>query len=173
MTENVTRTTLFSAPDKNIFSIINDRSNVSDPKNPNNLGRKFVYRNDPWSKGSDYDGYPYIVLRFPKMERDNSSGDGNTKDISWSQEVIVRSKMGGGVNNADGTSKAVTDMQSILDDLNQTFDSKTVKDQLRANNMFNLVLSVEGDDEFEDSNNKHIFETTLRLVYSTRLQVGV
>lgn len=171
MTENVTRLTLFSNPDKNIFETINDKDNVADPKKIRGSSVQFVYRNDPWQKG-EYDGYPYIILKFPSMVRESVSADGNSKKIVWSQELVVRSEIGGARNNSTGDSSSVEDMHSILDDLNKTFDSKTVKDGLRANNMFNMVLSVVDNDD-APIDKKQVFETVLELKYDTRMRVGV
>ena len=170
MTNTLTRSKLMSYSHDNIFDTINNRSNVSDPKNPNNLIRKFVYKNDPFSKGNDYDGHPYIIVRFPKIEYDNVSVDGNHKNIMFSCELTVRTAMGGAVN--DSGSAGITDMNSIIDDLHETFNSQTVKDELRLLSMYNFNIMTVENDEFVDSNGKHIFESILELNFMTRMKTG-
>lgn len=164
----IVKNKVMSYADGNIFTIINNRSNVADPKNRGSTG-KFVYRNDPWSKGIDYQSFPYIILRFPRIERDKVSISGSSKDFLWTQDLVVRTAMNGAINNATNTSVAVTDMYAIIDDLNETFDSTTIKDQLRGYGVFNLNIVVLGNDELTDSDGKHIFETNLELTYNTRL----
>ena len=156
----------------NIYDTINNRSNIVDPKNPNNTSRNFVYKNDPWSKGSDYNSYPYIIARFPDLELDATSIDGKSKDISWKMKISVRTLIGGAVNNLNNESSGITDMYSIIDDLNQTFNSETVKASLRLNNVYNLNLSVVDNDEFQDSNKKRILETDMVLEFDTRMDVS-
>jgi hypothetical protein len=169
---NVNRTTLMSGVHNNIFDTINERSNVVDAKNPNNLFRKFVYKNDPWSKGN-YDGYPYVIVRFPNITKvkESQSADGNVKNIEWTCEVTVRTAMGGAIN--DDESVGVTDMNSICDDLHETFDSKSVKDELRAYGMNFLNVDQVGNDELVDSNGKHVFESVFEISCMNRIKVGV
>ena len=161
-----------SSAHNNVFDTVNDRSNISDPKNTNDLDRTFVYKNDPWSKGQDYEGYPYIIVRFPKMEKSKLSGDGNTKNFLWECEVTVRTAMEGAINDV-GESTGISNMNSILDDLNETFDSKTVKDELRALGMFSLEYEIGDNDEVIDSNGKHIFVCESTIKFYNRLKVGV
>lgn len=165
----ITKSTLMSYAYDNIFSTIDNRSNVKDPKT--NGKRQFVYHNDPWSKGQDYGKYPYIIVRFPEIDYDNQSLDSNSKDISWTHEVTVRTAMAGAINKQ--RSSGVTDMMEIIDDLNETFNSKSVKDQLRLLGHYNIKIRVVDNDEIVDDNSKHIFETTLEITYDTRKQVGV
>lgn len=168
--KTITKSKIMSYADDNVFTTINNRSNVADPRNRGAKG-KFVYRNDPWSKGQDYQSYPYIILRFPSIEKDNKSLNGTVKDFLWTQDITVRTIMGGAVNNATNTSKGVTDMYSIIDDLHETFDSKTIKDSLRLLGMYDVKLVTLDNDEVVDDNSKHIFITNLEISYNTRLDL--
>ena len=168
----ITRQKLMSSAYNNVFDTINTRSNVADPRNVNDVTRKFVYKNDPWSKGNDYDSYPYIIVRFPSIEKSKVSADGNVKEVEWKIPIIVRTAMNGSVNN-NGDSTGVSNMEDIIDDLQETFDSKTVKDELRLLRMFKLLLVQTDGDEFVDSNGKHVFVTDLELTFTERIKVGV
>jgi hypothetical protein len=163
-TTTITRTTLMSSAHSNVYDTVNDRNNVADPYNPNNLFRTFVYKNDPWSKGK-YDGYPYIIVRFPRITKpeEDVSGDANSKKVIWEFRITVRTAIKGGANNPDGSNKGVTDMNSILDDLHETFDSKTIKDVFRALKMYKLNLEEIDNDDIRDTNDKQIFITELSL----------
>jgi len=162
---------ILSYADGNVFSIINNRTYIADPRNRSST-TQFVYRNDPWSKGQSYSGYPYIILRFPKIEKENKSLSGTTKDFLWTHDVTIRTGMGGAVNTTDNTSKAITDMYDIIDDFHETFDGATVKDSLRAVGMYNVKVVVIDNDEVVDENGKHIFISNLEISYNTRLDVS-
>lgn len=164
----IVKNKIMSYADDNIFQIINNRSNVADPKNRGATG-KFVYRNDPWMKGSDFEDYPYIIFRFPKIEKQKKSISGTSKDFIWTHDLIIRTIMNGAVNNSNNTSKGVTDMYSITDDLHETFDSTTIKDQLRAMGHYDVNIVEVDNDELIDDNGRHIFQTTMEVSYNTRL----
>lgn len=167
----ITKTNLNSVPDNNIFETINNRSNVADPKNRGTTG-KFVYRNDPWAKGQDYQSYPYIILRLPKKTKENKSIDGKHKDITWTHSITIRTIMQDGVNNTTNTAKGVLDMYAITDDLDQTFDDTTIKNTLRSYGHYNLNLITTGVDEMVDDNGRHIHITEMELEYDTRINLG-
>lgn len=167
----VVKNKILSYADDNIFQVINNRSNVADPKN-RGVNGKFVYRNDPWMKSNDYQSYPYIILRFPSIEKDKISVSGTTKDVLWTHRITVRTIMGGAVNNTTNNSAAITDMYSIIDDLHETFDSETIKSGLRPYNLYNLKLVTIDNDELIDSDGRHIFTTELELSYNTRMDVS-
>jgi len=172
MTQNtLTKSKLKSYSYNNVFDVINNRSNIPDPKNPNNITRKFVFKNDPWSKGSDYDGYPYIIVRRPKISYDNVSADGKTKNIGFEFSITVRTAIEGAMNeHKDST--GVTNMDDIQDDLEEVFNDETIKQSLRLLNMFSFDLSTDDDDEFIDSNKKHVFQSEFTLKCSTRFMVS-
>lgn len=168
-TNVLTSAKIMSYADQNVFSILNNRSYVPDPKK-RGANAVFVYRNDPLSKGSDYRSYPYIVLRFPEIEHSNQNINNTAKDIAWTQKITVRTAMGGAVNK--NVSTGITNMLDIVDDIVATFNSTAVKDELRLLRMYNLNIDVTSNDEFVDDNNKHIFETELELTYDTRIHIA-
>jgi len=172
MTQNtLTKSKLKSYAYNNVFDVINNRSNIPDPKNPNNLDRKFVYKNDPWSKGSDYDGYPYIIVRRPKISYSAVSADGKTKTISFEFSITVRTAMEGAMNKFND-STGVTNMDDIQDDLEEVFNDETIKQSLRDLNMYSFDLSTDNDDEFIDGLKKHVFESEFTLKCMTRFTVS-
>ena len=174
MTQNiVTKSKIMSYAYNNVYDTINNRSNIADPKNTNNTTRKFVLRKDPWSKGNDYEGYPYIVFAFYDTKREYSkfSLDGKHKTIGWEFKGTIRTKDEGATNNT-GETNDVTNMQDIQDDLDETFNSETVKQTLRVLNMFNFDIITEEGDEAIDGNGKHIYETPFTIKCYTRMKVS-
>ena len=88
----VTRTTLESGAYADIFAIVDNRANVDDPRNSGNTTkmREFVFDSDPFDKGLDFTGMPYIILELPTLETTNPTVDGKTHEIKWSQRITVR-----------------------------------------------------------------------------------
>ena len=171
MTQNtIIRSKLKSYSYNNVFDVINNRSNIPDPKNPNNVTRKFVFKADPFSKINDYDGYPYIVVRRPKITYSNVSLDGKTKKVGWEFKITVRTAIEGAMH--DNESTGVTNMDDIQDDLEEVFNGETIKQSFRDLKMYKFNLTTDDDDEFEDENNKHIFEAEYTLNCEVRFQVS-
>jgi len=77
-----------------------------------------------------------------------------------------------GAVNVAGESTGISNMNDIVDDLHEIFDSKVIKDELRLLGMFDLVLSQDGADELVDDNGKHIFINDFTLKFYNRLKVG-
>lgn len=167
----VTRTTLDSAAHNNVFDIVNNRSYVVDPKSPNSIekNRTFVYDSDPLAKGLNFGDFPYIILEFPTIEQSKVSTDGKHKDIMWTQNLIVRTARDGSSNVGNSIGK--TDMQSISDDLFETFNSEAVKAVLRAYSLHGFMLEKNAVDTLS-VDQKPVYEAQYILTYYERLQVS-
>ena len=169
-TATITTANIHSQPHKNVYVVINNRSNVADPRNLNsNSNRKFVYLIDPFHKGTTFNDTPYVVVRRPRQEYSHISIDGKEKQINWTQRIIVRTSYSGAANQQDGT--GLDDSWNICDDLEQTFNSETIKQSLRNVRMYkmNLELMDEDDPTIQDD---HMVETEYGLSYETRIVVS-
>jgi hypothetical protein len=165
----ITKDNLYSQPSLNIFTILNTRTYVPDPRNFSGL-RKFVYNSDPLMKALDSKGEPYIIC--PDALEDfptNKSADAKKEFITWSQDIIVRTKKEG--SSGSNTDLGITDMRSIIDSIIKTFKSATVKGILRAYDMYNVDIAVVNVDDVL-INQDILFETSLQITYSTRISVS-
>lgn len=170
MTAEITRTTIQSNAHKNVFDMVNSKSNVADPKNTSpTSGRKFVYDVEPFLKDVRFEDLPYVVVERPMNEKSNFSCNGKVKNVMWSLTITVRTAHRG-VNDRDG--QGISDMHAICDDLEETFASETNKQTLRNNNMYDLDLEQVSQDDGIDVQGKSVLETTYELEFWTRMQVS-
>ena len=154
----------------NIFSYIDNRTYVKDPRSPTAIyTRPFVFDYDPLEKGLDFKDTPYIVLQFPNLVYTRTSTDGKHKDVDWTLAVTVRTLSDGAGNSRPGAGRV--DMLSITDDLHALFNSEARKEELRLLNIFKLNLSETGSD-MVSIDNKMMFETNYELKFMTRLKVS-
>lgn len=167
----IIRSKVNSYAHENILAYLDNRSLVKDPRNPNSTQklRTFLYDSDPFHKGINFSDFPYIVCSPPSIEQSMVSADGKHKDIAWVQRIVVRSAKDGSANTRTGVGR--TDIQDIGDDLFETFNSETVKAQMRSLNMYELMLE-KTDSDVVSMNQKEIYEESYELRYMTRLQVS-
>ncbi len=166
----ITKSTIFSSANDNIFNVINTRSNVSDPTSGGtSTARQFVYQTDPLVKDTNFTGYPCVIALFPRIDQTNPTVNGKGKMLGWVQEIIVRTLKDGKSNSNLGV--GITDMKSIVDDLIETFNSETIKQALRLLGVRNVNLLVTGNDSVSIHDNE-LLETVFELTYKTRFQVS-
>ena len=171
MTEVITKTTLESNTHENILSVLDTRSNITDPRNPNSIEnlRQFVYDSDPFAKAINFKDFPYIICKFPTLLYSNVSTNGKVKTIKWSQSITVRQVRDGSANTRTDIGR--TDMMSMGDDLNTTFNNATIKQQLSDLRMHKMNLIKLNVDEF-DLQQQSVYEWTYELTYEERIQVS-
>jgi len=163
-------TNLYSQPSINIFTILDTRSNVADPRDGTGA-RKFVYDSDPLQKSFDFDGIPYIVCEDAKLDTPSmKNANARKQRLNWSQSIIIRTIKDG--SSGSRTDAGVTDMRTIVDSVFQTFNDKTVKQTLRGYYQYNVDCSVTNVDTTV-INQKLLYETTIEIEYQTRLTVTV
>lgn len=169
---SVTYDKLYSAPSENIFSIIDTRANVADPRDPQAIkNRKFVYNSEPKAKATDFGQYPYIICEdaIPGIP----AGTRATKErefFSWTHVITVRTVSKGSGNNRTDT--GLTDMRNIVDDILQTFKNTTIKGTLRGYNQYDVQIGVVNVDTV-DIDQLYLHETILELEYMTDIKVTV
>ena len=167
----VTRTTLDSSAHENVLSIVDNRTYIKDPKSPNSTdkNRTFVYDCEPLAKSLNFGDFPYIILEFPTIEQSKVSVDGKHKDVSWSQSITVRTVKDGSSNVGNSIGK--DDMQSISDDLFETFNSETVKAIFRSYSMHSFTLEKNAVDCLYVEH-RLVYEAQYTLTYMERLKVS-
>lgn len=163
-TEYINKDSIVSQAHKNIFSIINDRSNVLDPKRKDgSSGRTFVYLVDPFVKDPNFSDEPYIVLEPPRPSFNNYSTDGKFAWTTWTQMIIVRADYEGSGKQEEGI--GLTDIWDISDDILSTFNSDSVRQTLRELGLFSVRIS-------SDTVDTTMMEQTFTLTYKTRMRIS-
>jgi len=171
MTARITKATIESNAYSNIWSIVDNRTYVKDPRHPNstNKDREFVYESDPFHKAITFKGLPYIILEFPRMEYSAESVDNTVKNVEWTQTITVRVARDGSSNTRSNVGS--TDLLAIGDDLNETFNNETVGSLLNQANIYHLRLTKISV-ETVSIQMKEMYEAVYELTYYTRLVVG-
>src|SRR3990167_2773815 len=129
---NVTKTSLTAQAFANIYNLINSRSNIPDPADSSG-NRKFVYTREPDVLAGNFEGYPFIVVRHPKIRFDDKSIELTKSDINWSFEISVRSSD----NILQYPSQGSAFCEQITDDLVELFNSTSTDKTLRVYSMSN------------------------------------
>ena len=168
MTAKVTRTTIESSPYDNVYTIMNNRDNIADPRGSSAEKRAFIHDSDPMVKSMDFSGYPYIVLELPTLEYSRESVDASKKFIAWKHMITIRTGKDGGSGNTTDIGR--TDMLSICDDLNKTFNSKSIKQEMFDLGMRQIKLTKIDTDTLV-LNQRHVYEARYELTYEIRLEV--
>ena len=170
-TAYLTRSKIKSYSHSAILDILNQRSNIDDPKRSGNTTQKrdFIFDTLPLHKAYDFSLFPYLYIQFPKVSYRSASLDGKYKFIGFVQKLIVRTARRGSSNSDDDLGK--TDMLNITDDIHETFNSEQTKAILRALNLYKIEIVEDAYDEYVVEG-KDVFETNYTISYETRLQVS-
>jgi len=154
----------------NIYSILNTRTNVKDPRSVTNTNnRTFVHNSDPEDKALDFNEYPYIVLLFATVMKDKPTNDGKVMEVSWTQRMIIRCARDGSSNSVRNIGR--TDFLNICDDLHQTFTDLTIRQTLTDNNIRNVKINQITNTQVS-INDITVYESEYELTFKTRLTVS-
>lgn len=165
----ITKSNLFSGPWTNVFSLVNNRSNVADPLRSSSEFRKFVYSREPDVKSSDFKGYPFIVVNGASMTFDDKrSVNMKSAFVNWAMEIEIVST-DRGLNEEEG--KGLSYMDSISDDVAETFNDVTNRKSLKAQRI-SFVDPNAGNVSTEPSRNELVFRRSFILTFKTRMQVS-
>ena len=170
MAERITQSTIESNAWLNIFDTIDNRSNITDPRDSSGSKiRQFIYDSDPFEKGLDFSGMPYIVLELPVVENLTASVDGKERFVLWRYRIVVRTIRGGSSGTRIDAGR--TDMFNICNDLQETFNSQSVRGGLRPNNVHNLILT-KVDASTDIINQRDIYSAEYELTHTSRHTVS-
>jgi hypothetical protein len=153
----------------NIYSILDTRTNVADPRDPgNNKIRRFVYDTDPFEKRIDFALLPYVIVTLPVMVYEGKTADGSKKFITWRHKIVVRSAVRGVSNFNDELGR--TDVLAIGDSLNKIFNSSAGLTTLRGYRMQKVNLTKDDTDVLV-FDGKDMYEANYTLEYETLMDV--
>lgn len=164
---SIAKTTLLSQAWENSYNLINTRTIVADPRDPENKGfrAKFVHRRHPSGRDTNADIYPYIVVNSPKIKFTQVSVDGTFKKVTWEQLVEVRTSD----SDRARRDKGASDYDSIMDDL-LALNHNSNQDTVRAYGMHFPKIEVSSQDTVtEDGGN--LFISELIYTYETHMQM--
>lgn len=169
--DRVTYANLFSESWNNVYQLINNRDNVSDPNSGTGQHRTFVYDSEPDVKSSGFDGYPFVIVYpsvFEQEKIDRSSVDGKSKQVYWIVEIeIVSSDRG----HNDAISKGRTSVDSISNEVIQTLNDATNRKTLRSNGLY-FVNPDGGSQNQEPLAKEKVFRRSIMLSFQNKLQVS-
>lgn len=171
MGSKITYGTIESQAYSNIFEVLDNRSYVVDPRDPGARKlRKFVYDSDPFIDSLNSDLMPYIVLSLPVASAaEDQVLDTKSGRVSWTHEITVVTTRYGSSNSTIDVGK--TDMLNICDDIIQTFNSKTVRDSLRALEIAFVRIRKTGTD-VTTINGKDVYTSAFELSYQRRITIS-
>ena len=159
----VTASNVINQSYSNIYNLINDRDNVSDPADSTG-NRKFVWTRLP-NAGRNFSCFPFIVLKrtMPVKRPGNASGTYSKVDFNFS--IFVYTKDSG--SDADGNPEGAEQNNIISDDIIETLNNITNKKTLIDQGMSLPEFDVDTDeDEF---NGKTVFVTEFDLRFVDNL----
>lgn len=153
----------------NLYSILDTRSNINDPRDPKQLKkRRFIYDSDPFDKRFDFDLLPYIILSMPTLVYGEKVADGSKALVTWRHKIIARTAVYGVSNFSEETGR--NDILEIGDQLNSLFNSASGQTQLRGYRMQNIRLTKDNSDRVV-VDGKDIYESNYTIEYSTLMDV--
>jgi hypothetical protein len=163
MTAEISFSTLESAPFNAVYSVVNDRTLITNPRNNNSI--TFVYDSDPLlTKGFGFNGFPYIILELPTLEYYQETISPENRWIRWTQTIIVRTARDGSANTRPDTGR--TDMFTICDSMQAAFNSIAVRQYLRNLGLENVSLDKTSTD-IVMIDQKQLYESQYKLTYYT------
>jgi len=167
----ITKTKLISNAHGNTLSFIDNRTYVTDPRNPDSTEtlRVFVYDRDPFHKAINFSDFPYIILEFPTLEQTRISCNGKVKHLMWEQSITVRAATDGSSNV--GNSQGKSDVLDIGDDLFALFNTEARKQSFRDLRMYSMTLTKLSSDS-GTIKQKEVYEDQYNLSYEERIQVS-
>jgi len=168
MTAVITKSKIATNAHTNIFSYVNNRNYITDPRHPSSTTtqRDFIYDYDPILKDPNFGDFPFIVVNLPTIDYGKTSSNGKVKWITWTQQLVVRTMRSG-----SGNTYLNTDMLDIVDDLHGMFNNETVKSALRLLNMYKMVIK-EIDNDMGSFQDRTVLESIHELTYNTRMTVS-
>jgi hypothetical protein len=165
----ITKSNLESASYNNIFTTIDTRTYISDPRTGTVKSRIFVYDSDPLAKSINFGLFPYIVVELPELTYQSQSGNGKEKIIEWSMNITVRTIREG--TNGFNIDTGRTDMQNICNDLQETFNDFAIRTALGVCNMHKINLTKISSDTVT-IDQKETYEARYRIDFMTRLVIS-
>jgi hypothetical protein len=163
----INKSTLFSSGWSNIYSIVNTRSNIADPSDSSG-SRKFIYSRLPNIKGDI--SFPFIVLNQPKIiNQTRPSLNAKRKMVSYAIEIEVYTSDFFTNGNVNG--KGQNQLNSICDDVYETFNKDTVRQTLKDARIENVNIITNDMNVDMDLHNNIVYIGSFTLTFSNKKDV--
>jgi len=165
----LTRSNLYSQVFWNFFNLLDNRSNVIDPRNASG-DRRFVYEAEP-NLGRGFDGYPFVIVNQPNISRNALvMGDDLSAGVSGDFIVEVRSSKSMAVDKTadEEFGKGLQWLNEISDDVLGTLNSASNRSTLRGNNIGFVEVESQSTEKIP-INNESVYVREIRVSFDTRL----
>ncbi len=149
----------------NIYNLINNRSNVSDPADSSG-NRKFIYTRLP-NAGRAWDCFPFIVIKraMPAKRKGVVSLTKSFVDFDF----VIRVYTKDGSSDAEGNPEGSEQNENITDDIIETLNNVTNQKDLINNGMSGAEFDIDTDED--DFNGKSVFITEFDLRFENSLNL--
>jgi len=162
MATKVDKSNLLSESWQNVYDLINDSDNVTNPAGV----KKWVYSRDPGTKAIGFKSLPYIVV-FPAVvdfgERSTVNRQLRTVNFSVQVEVVSSDGM-----NQKGKGQEWND--SICDDILQLFNKNTTRNTLATNGLFFSTPNVSSV-VIDEVNQLRVFRRSMFIGFTCKKKV--
>ena len=168
----INATTVANQSFANLYNLINNRSNVSDPLNPDDTGttfsRKFVHVRMP-RVGRNFStnaGFPFIIVRNTRPVKGNTTADLSKVFRFYNHiiEVFANDESADGLGNPEGAETRNDIVDSIINTLDKPLNRKTLIDQ----GMAGLIYDIDLDDDFDVEGNT-VFKAEFDIRFENNL----
>ena len=160
---------LFSQSHANIFNLLNNRSNVSDPEDSKG-NRKFLYVREPRDLGTNFTGFPVIIIPPIELDEEVVTLDGNKATVEFSIMVRIMTKD----HNVPrtGTASGAEVLNTISNDVLKTLNNETNRKTLRNQGMKKIKI-VSTPTTYEETHDSMMFVREFELRFSQITKVVV
>jgi len=168
MASRVDKSNMLSESWQNVYDLINDKSNVSDPTTLPTQSRKWVYSREPDIKGSAFKGFPYIIVNPAVLDfGDEQTGNRQIQSVNWSIEVeVVTSDRG--FNNEGGKGQIQND--AISDDIIEAINNETNRKTLAGNGLRFFKPNVSGS-VVEELKDTLVYRRSFLILFGSKKKV--
>ena len=169
MASQITYVNLFSEPRNNVVALLTS-TNVSDPTVSSGEYRKWIYSRFPDVKSTEFSGYPFIVIRSTDLntEISDSSADGKSKMVNFDIDIEIYTS-DTAYGNLSG--KGLAHMESISDDLAETFMNITNRNMLKSYGLAFSTIEPTAISEQELKQQK-VYQRIFPLTFKNKMQVS-
>lgn len=165
------RTNLHTQVFWNFYNLLNNRSNVVDPRSPESVKvRKFVHAHEPYL-GRGFDGYPFLIVNQPVVGIGSVRlADDINAEVNGEFVVEVRSsdKAVEDVTAEDSHGKGLKWLNEVTDDVIQTLNAVSNRNTLRSRNI-GFVRTETGNVDFIEVEGETIYSREVRVLFRTAL----
>ena len=172
MTDTITYDKLETYEFDNLFELLDNRSNIPDPRN-NPKPYEFVYDYDPLDsvkKNVDFNMFPHIFVgQAFEITESEKSVNGAIKKYIWKHNITVRSARYG-AGNCKSSTQGRTDLNNIGSSLHKFFNTPSIRKSFGDVKMANIRF-VKTSGSIDSYNTIEYYESMYELEFSVRLKV--